>query len=181
MKRLKEVEPLTERFLEGISGFGKKLGPPFLMLHPMMTPKSIDTLEIFLKSLPSDLKIFVEVRHAKWYEEAFMQLTQLLQSFNQGLVITDAAGRRDCVHMALTTDEAFIRFVGNGLHPSDYARINEWTDRLGVWINNGLRKIYFFMHQHNEVHSPALARYFIESINKHLLNPLPVPKFIEAS
>jgi uncharacterized protein YecE (DUF72 family) len=182
LKRLKEVEPLTERFLEGISGFGKKLGPPFLMLHPQMTPKSIDTVEIFLKSLPADLKIFVEVRHPKWFDsEVFPLLAQLLSTYNHGLVITDASGRRDCVHMALTTDEAFIRFVGNGLHPTDYSRVDDWVQRLAVWMRSGLKTLYFFMHQPEEIHSPVLAKYFVEGINKHSPHPIPVPQFIGQS
>ena len=182
LKRLKEVEPLTERFLEGISGFGKKLGAPFLMLHPQMAPKSIDTLETFLKSLPADLKIFVEVRHVKWYEEESLRLlTQLLATYNQGLAITDAAGRRDCVHMALTSNEAFIRFVGNGLHPTDYTRVDEWIQRLDEWIKKGLSKIYFFMHQHEEIHSPQLCRYFIQQLNKKTGAQLHDPVFIEDS
>jgi uncharacterized protein YecE (DUF72 family) len=180
MKRLKDVEQLTEIFVEGISGFGKKLGAPFLMLHPQMEPKAVDRIETFLKALPAGLKIFVEVRHAKWYDkDAFANLVQLLTAQEQGLVITDAAGRRDCVHMALTTDEAFVRFVGNDLHPTDYTRVDQWVERLAEWTRKGLRKLYFFAHENEEIHSPHICRYFIRQFNKKTGSQLHDPVFIE--
>src|SRR5688572_1939397 len=63
MKRLKDVKALTDRFLEGIYGFGGNLGPVFLMPHPGMGPKTLDTMEAFIQTLPKDIRLFVELRH----------------------------------------------------------------------------------------------------------------------
>lgn len=181
IKRLKDTKELVDRFLDGISGFKENLGPIFLMPHPGMGLKTLDTIEAFIKSLPEDVDLFVELRHKEWFEnpEAFVNVFNMLERNKAGAIITDASGRRDCVHMRLTTPEAFIRFVGNGLHPTDYTRIDDWVQRIRQWMNEGIQKIYFFMHQHEELHSPELCKYLIEELNKHCGTSIPVPKFVE--
>lgn len=181
IRRLKDVQPLTDRFLDGISGFENNLGPVFLMPHPGMGPKTVETIMAFIETLPQDLSLFVELRHPKWFTdtEAFNQLASFLENKNVGMVITDAAGRRDCVHMRLTTPQAFIRFVGNSLHPTDYQRCNDWVNRIVQWKEAGIEEVYFFMHQHNELHSPELCQYLIPQLNQKLNTNVPVPEFVK--
>jgi uncharacterized protein YecE (DUF72 family) len=181
IKRLKDCKELTDRFLEGISGFKGNLGPLFLMPHPGMGPKTTETIEAFVQSLPNDLDLFVELRHQEWFDnnEAFDRIFSILEKNRRGAVITDSSGRRDCVHMRLTTPEAFIRFVGNGLHPTDYTRIDDWVQRIKRWMNEGIQKVYFFMHQHEEIHSPELSKYLIQELNKHCGTSITEPKFVE--
>lgn len=182
LRRLKDVQHLTDRFLEGISGFGENLGPVFLMPHPGMGPKTLDTIEAFVQSLPRDLRLFVELRHTEWFSdpEAFDNVFNMLEKHQAGAVITDASGRRDCVHMRLTTPQAFIRFVGNGLHPTDYTRVDGWVQRIKKWMDEGMGKVYFFMHQHEELHSPELCKYLIGQLNKHCGTDIPEPVFVPA-
>lgn len=181
IKRLKEVDELTDRFLEGISGFEKNLGPVFLMPHPGMGPKTLEIMEAFIQSLPKDIELFTELRHKDWFanSEAFDAAFSMLERNKSGAIITDASGRRDCVHMRLTTPSAFIRFVGNGLHPTDYTRCEDWIQRMKVWANQGIETMYFFMHQHEELHSPELCRYLIPKINEQLGTNIHVPQFVE--
>jgi uncharacterized protein YecE (DUF72 family) len=183
INRLKDVSERVERFLQGIAGFGENLGPVFLMPHPGMGPKNLDRIESFLQSIPKEIKIFVELRHPEWFEnpDAFKEIFDMLERNHAGAVITDAAGKRDCVHMRLTTPEAFIRFVGNDLHPSDYVRVDEWIQRIKKWMDSGLRRVHFFMHQTEEVYSPELARYAILQFNKHCGTEIPEPEFIKPS
>jgi len=178
--RLKNTNQLVDEFLEAIFEFKENLGPIFLMPHPQMGAKSLEIQQAFIASLPRDLDLFVEQRHADWYsnQEAFDQLFSVLESNHAGAVITDASGRRDCVHMRLSTPEVFIRFVGNGLHPTDYARIDDWVERLKQWKKQGIQKVYFFMHQHEELHSPELCRYLIDKLNSRLNSNLKIPQFI---
>jgi uncharacterized protein YecE (DUF72 family) len=68
--------------------------------------------------------------------------------------------------MKLTTPLAFIRFVGNDLHPTDYTRIDSWADRIKTWIDHGLKEIYFFIHSHEEENTPELASYAVEQFSK---------------
>lgn len=179
--RLKNTSERLEYFLKGIAGFGPNLGPVFLMLHPGMGPKSLETIESFLQAFPREIRVFVEMRHEGWFEnkESSEAIFQVLERNGAGAVITDVAGRRDCVHMRLTTGEAFIRFVGNDLHPTDYTRVDEWIMRIRKWLDAGLSRVYFFLHENEEVHSPVIAKYAIEQFNKHCGTNLPVPVFVE--
>jgi uncharacterized protein YecE (DUF72 family) len=180
IRRLKNTDELVDRFLEGINGFRDSLGPIFLMPHPGMGPKTAETIETFIAALPDDVDLFVELRHDDWFEdkEAFQNIFAILEKHKAGSIITDASGRRDCVHMRLTTPEAFIRFVGNGLHSTDYTRIDDWVQRIKQWMEQGIEKVYFFMHQHEELHSPELCRYLIEQLNQHCGLTIPVPEFV---
>jgi uncharacterized protein YecE (DUF72 family) len=181
LRRLKDVKELTDQFLEGISGFKDNLGPVFLMPHPGMGPKTLDTTEAFIQSLPKDIDLFVELRNPQWFadKEAFNNVFSMLERNKTGSIITDASGRRDCVHMRLTTPTAFIRFVGNGLHPTDYTRVDDWVQRIKKWMEGGIEKVYFFMHQHEEIHSPELCKYVIEQMNKHCGTTIPELTFVE--
>lgn len=168
VKRLKDTRPQVDEFLDVISAFGEKLGPVFLLPHPNMDVSGIDTLEEFISDLPAGLRVFLELRHQDWYKggEGYNPaLYDFLKRNNRGTVITDAAGRRDCVHMHLSTPECFIRFVGNSLHRTDYERMDDWVGRIKMWMDAGLERCYFFMHQHDELHSPQLIKYFIEKLN----------------
>jgi len=183
IRRLKNAEEDTSNYLQNISEFGEFLGPCFLQLSDNFGPKNFDILKEYLEHLPADFNLFVEVRHPDWYNDAVARkdLFELLHQVKKGAVITDASGRRDCVHMELPTPDAFIRFVGNGLHPTDYKRIDEWVDRLSDWTENGLNSIYFFLHQHDEKDTPILADYTIKKLNERLGTTLAEPKFITKS
>ncbi len=180
MKRLKGAEEVTSQYLESISEFGDTLGPAFLQLSDNFGPKNFDILKEYLEHLPKDYDVFVEVRHKDWYADpiARKDLFEMMRDLKKGSIITDASGRRDCVHMELTTPDAFIRFVGNGLHPTDFSRIDEWVDRLGRWCDQGLNKIYFFLHQHDEKDTPILADYTIKKLNERLGTSLGRPGLI---
>lgn len=179
LKRLKNVDFETNKFLEAITEFKENLGPIFLMPHPQMAPKHLDTIEQFIKDFPEDVALFLEMRHPEWYTDGYnSELYQFLKSQNRGTIITDAAGRRDCVHMYLSTPECFIRFVGNSLHHTDYERIDDWVQRIKAWMEQGLEKCYFFMHQHEELHSPELIKYLIEQLNKHCGTDLTPPTLL---
>jgi uncharacterized protein YecE (DUF72 family) len=179
IKRLKDTSEAVGRFLNGVSGFGENLGPILLMPHPGFGPKNMAVLDEFLTQLPEDLELVAELRHPDWYSDpsVFREVFDLLERHSVGAAITDALGRRDCVHMRLTVPEAFIRFVGNNLHPSDYKRVDLWVSRIKNWMENGIQKVYFFMHQSEEVNSPELAKYVIQQLNQVCGTQLPEPAF----
>lgn len=181
IKRLKDADFLTDEYIKAISAFGKYLGPCFLQVSDNFGPNQIDILEQYLAKLPKDLKVFVEVRHKDWFiGDAKTKLFSLLAKLGKGAAITDASGRRDCLHMELPIPEAFVRFVGNGgqLLPSDKARVDEWVVRLKHWLDLGLEKVYFFLHQHDEADTPLIADYTIEQFNLHLGSNLSRINFI---
>lgn len=180
IRRLKNAEEITTSFYEGITAFGDKLGPLFLQLSDNFTPKSFPELKAYLEHLPTDVPVFVELRHKEWFAvpENNEKVFNLFKQLNIGAVITDASGRRDCVHMHLPTPHAFIRFVGNSLDRTDYLRVDEWIDRIKKWADKGLQSVWFFMHQHDERYSPELSDYVSDQFNKKLGLNLMRPKFI---
>jgi len=177
-KRLKNVERELDAFLTTLHEFGTHLGPLFFMPHPQMGPDHISVIVSFLESLPKDLDVFVEFRHKDWFKKNHADIIfPVLEKLKKGMVITDTAGRRDCLHMRLTSPEVFIRFVGNSLHKSDYQRIDEWVGRIKQWFDKGLQRCYFFVHQHEELFSPELCKYTIEQLNAQCSTSIKVPQF----
>lgn len=179
-KRLKNVEHELNAFLEVVYELGKNLGPIFLMPHPQMGAKHLETIQAFLEMLPKDIDVYAEFRHKDFMEQPLMdEMYTWLQKKKFGSVITDTAGVREGVHMRLTTPEAFIRFVGNSLHKSDYTRIDDWVQRIKQWNKDGLKECYFFMHQHEELYSPELCKYLIQELNKECGLSIKEPKFFK--
>ena len=180
IKRLKGADELTASFLEAIQGFEENLGVCFLQLPPNFSPKNLQVLEDYLKSLPKEIEVCVEFRHPDWFKPlaANKDAFEMLENYKMGTVITDTAGRRDCVHQRLTTSTAFIRFVGNNLHPTDYTRINDWVMKIKEWLESGIRTVYFFMHQPEEAYSPELCAYVIRELNKHCHLQFKEPLFL---
>jgi len=156
------------QFLESVKGFGKNLGPVFQLLQENFSPAKAKLLYQFLNDFPKTNQFFIEVRHPDWFsdDKVLKELVKELSIQNTGLIITDTAGRRDVTHMNLTIPKAFIRFVGNSLHPTDYTRCDEWVDRIKFWLSKGMEEIYFFIHMHDEAKSPELSVYLIEQLNR---------------
>jgi uncharacterized protein YecE (DUF72 family) len=173
-----KVQRYLSQFLEVIKGFGKKLGPSYLVL-PNYSPEKAKFLYEFLFDYPKNVPLFLELRHEGWFNNKAVldELIKELSVNNIGLIITDTACRRDVAPMYLTTPKAFIRFVGNSLHPSDFVRCDDWVNRIKYWLKNGLEELYFFMHMHHEEHSPELVIYFIEKLNKECGLDLMVPEW----
>ena len=166
--RLLQVKEKVESFTASIQAFENKLGMTFLQLHDNYKPKDINRLEEFLYDFPKNIPLAIEVRNEEWFSDAtiFNAYCNLLQSYQATNIIVDTAGRRDMVHMRLTSDTAFIRYVGAN-HDSDYERLNDWIEHIKTWRNAGLQKLYFFIHQNVEVESPLLATHFIKQLNEN--------------
>ena len=176
-------ESLTNEFLEGLLAFGEQLGPIFIQLSDSFSPKRKTELFNYLKLLPTKLQFFLEVRHSEWFSDEAIrnELFAFLKDNKIGSVITDTSGRRDCAHMQLSIPKAFIRYVGNSLHPTDYARVDEWIDRIKYWIEEGMEEVYFFMHMHDEAYSPELTVYMVDKLNAACGLNLKKPEFVKKS
>src|SRR5690606_5900743 len=108
-------------------------------------------------------------------DETAAKLYKFLKSKKITNVLVDTAGRRDLMHMRLTTKTAFVRYVGAN-HESDYSRLDDWIKRIESWKNQGLKELYFFVHQNIEEASPLLSAYFIERLNKRIGTDLHIPE-----
>ncbi len=175
-KRLLDTQMLVEEYCDAVSVFEEKLGMAFLQMHNNFKPKDFDRVEKFLTDFPKEIPLSVEVRNAEWFNnpveaERFYQLLERQQKAN---TIVDTAGRRDMLHMRLTTPQAFVRYVGAN-HESDYTRLDDWLIRIKEWREQGLNQLYFFVHQNLEKESPLLSAYFIQKLNATLGLDLKVP------
>ena len=83
----------------------------FLQLHDNFKPKDYDRLETFVKDWPKEVPLAIELRNEEWFsdEEMFNTTMDLFEKYSITNIIVDTAGRRDLLHMRLTTDTAFIR------------------------------------------------------------------------
>jgi uncharacterized protein YecE (DUF72 family) len=101
-----------------------------------------------------------------------------LETHGKTNIIVDTAGRRDMLHMRLTSSTAFVRYVGAN-HSSDYPRLDEWLQRIKTWKAQGLQELYFFVHQNIELESPLLSAYFIQKLNEEFGTALKVPQTLK--
>ncbi|MCH8554900.1 MAG: DUF72 domain-containing protein [Schleiferiaceae bacterium] len=163
-RRLKNYEGPLNDFLVGIQAFDETLGPCFLQMPPNFTPNHFDTLAAFLRDWPVDVPLALELRHERWFseKETLEKTIQLLQELGVGFVITDTAGRRDVLHMALTAPFLLLRFGGNEGHPSDETRLMSWIARFEQWKAKGLKEVYLLIHQPDSVYTPQTHQRFLE-------------------
>ncbi len=177
-KLLGDVQEQTERFVESISGFGKKLGMPFLLLPERFTPKRTDKVEAFFDRIPAGFPVAFEFRHPEFYsnEENKMQLAEILRKHNAPWIITDSAGVRNVIHQILTSDTVFIRFSGCDHPDIDKKRMDAWVERIGEWHRQGIKTVYWYAHNIPEAKTPRYAAYFLEKVNAAFGLQLIVPE-----
>ncbi|MDP1747683.1 MAG: DUF72 domain-containing protein [Bacteroidota bacterium] len=176
LKRLNSVKILTDEFCNSLAGLEEKLGMVFLQMNENFKPKDFERLEKFIVEFPKGIPLAIELRNTEWFNTKAEadRVCKLFKKHKVTNIIVDTAGRRDLLHMRLTTPIAFIRYVGAN-HESDYTRLDSWIKRIAKWKKEGLKELYFFVHQNVEVESPALSAYFIDTINKKLELNLHVP------
>lgn len=176
-RRLSDVDELVIEYCDAISHFEEKLGMCFLQLHENFGVKNFELLKSFIVKFPKAIPLAVEVRSKEWFsdETIWNEYCEFLQSHNTANVIVDTAGRRDMLHMRLTTPHAFVRFVGCNNDDIDYKRIDDWIERIVQWKDLGLSKLYYFVHQNVELSSPLFSAYLIEKLNQKLNLNLNIP------
>lgn len=143
---------LLKEWLSFLSCLEHNGGPGFIQLHEKFSYQDKMLLFRFLESWPQEFELTLELRHSSWFKgnTIIPALTDYLHKKNIGLVITDVAGRRDVLHTSLSTKWTMIRIIGNDLHDSDALRLRDWAKRLKKWKEDGLERIYLFLHQPND-------------------------------
>lgn len=158
---------MMKDFLNQQKAFHEKLGMPFFQLpNSYDSSKLNDLLDFFDQVAMSGFA--VELRHESWFsnEAILKQVCNYFYKNNLTFLMTDVAGRRDVLHQRLTSKTAFIRFIANDLHPTDFERMDAWTERFKIWIDNGLEQLYFFVHTPSDEALPELVSYFNTSLEK---------------
>ena len=176
IKRLNNVEESIDRYATNIRAFGEKLGMCFLQLHDNFKPVNMERLVTAVEYWPEDIPLAIELRNTEWFSDASIanDVYALFEKHKISNIITDTAGRRDLLHMRLTTPNVFVRYVGAN-HESDYARLEVWKERIKRWKDSGMENLYFFVHQNLEQESPVLSAYLISMLNKEIGSNLTMP------
>lgn len=179
-RRLLNIEEVVTQFASSVLHFDEKLGMVFLQLHDNFKPKDYERLEKFIRDWPKEVPLALELRNNEWFaeQEVFDKTMKLFGENNITNIIVDTAGRRDMLHMRLTTPSAFIRYVGANAE-SDYTRLDDWLERIKKWKSEGLENLYFFVHQNVEKASPLLSAYLIEKLNAELGTQIHVPQMAD--
>lgn len=167
-RQFQNCERETDLFFEALFAFGKNLGTTFIQLPPHYSPSKAEPLLRYLETLPRDVRYSVEMRHPEWFVgNVLEEYATELKKLNVALIVCDTAGRRDAVHMRLTSDELVVRFGGNDLHASDEVRMNQWARQLRDWEEVGLKKCYFWIHQPESLHSVESMNQFKEVLSNY--------------
>ncbi len=158
---------LTANFIENILHLNNRLGITFLQLPPTFGHNQLKILEVYLRKVAHILPLAIEVRNEELIAEKayFNTYCQLLENYKVTTVITDVSGRRDVLHLRLTTPHVLIRFVGNNLHPTDFTRVDAWVEKIKYWYEIGLQSVYFFSHQPDNIQAPIIAKYFFDKLS----------------
>lgn len=196
--RLDHKQGELQAFLLRMQPLGERLGPYFLQLPPAFGPKLIDQLAAFLAYWPAGqddqhrLRLAIEVRHPAFYEEPHAStLDNLLKQHNVGRVIMDTRPIRTGpapeqqvlqarerkpdlpLHIAATTDIAFVRFIGHPRMEINAPLLDTWARRCAQWLRGGIT-LYVFCHCPFTVYSPAICKAFYQRIRALVpLAPLP--------
>ena len=161
----------TRTFCNRMAILREKLGVIFMQCPPYFTSSSFPMLELFLRSFPTQsYPLAIELRHKSWFDsnQQVDKLGNVLHKYNVSLLHTDVAGRRDVLHLKATNKASVIRCVGNGLHPTDYERIDDWVFTIKKLYEAGQDTIYFFSHQPDHSLEPELCIYFRNALEKIL-------------
>lgn len=179
----------TLAFTNRLRGLGNRLGPMFLQLPATFSPQQLPALETFLEFWPADLQLAVEVRHPGFFagphEAAF---NDLLRKHNMARVIMDSRPIRlgsseekrimqarerkpDVpVHIALTADFVFLRYIGNPLAAVNEPFLDTWARYLAQWHRQGITP-YVFCHCPFTVHAPEICTSLYQKVAD--LTPIP--------
>ncbi|MBN1265691.1 MAG: DUF72 domain-containing protein [Anaerolineales bacterium] len=172
-KMLVDAERETETFIRVMEELEEKLGVLTLQFSYEFESKFFDRLDAYLGSLPPEHRYAVEVRNRDWMNPEF---GLMLREHNIGLVLQDLyyMPRLDWI----TADFTVIRWLGrrkdievfDRIQIDRTERLKEWTDRVWLFINEGI-DIYGYFNNHFAGHSPASVRQFAEMIGE----PIPWP------
>ncbi len=156
-------------FARRLLRLGPRLGPGFVQLPPWLDAAGLAGLDALLAALPEAFRVAVEFRHPSWFprpHELREDAVRVLERHGAGAVITDVAGRRDVCHAAVTAPFVMVRYVGNGLHPTDLPRADVWLERLVAWRALGLDEAYLFVHQPDDALAPELLSHLSASARR---------------
>lgn len=182
----------VEAFLTRLAFLQERLGTFFLQLPPSFSPAHLDQLESFLANWPPSYRLAIEVRHPDFFEEPHAaRLNELLKQHHMTRVLMDTRPIRTGpakeqqllkarerkpdlpVHITVTSDVAFVRYIGHPRAEVNQPFLENWGRLFAHWLDEGVT-IYAFCHCPFEVNSPFICQQLYERVSAYTsLPPLP--------
>lgn len=141
MKKLKDPEHSTQRFVDAIQVLGSKLGPILFQLPPRWKV-NLERLDGFIKVLPKQHRFAFEFRDESWLQQ---ETYDLLRQYHAGLCLYHFVGR--CSPIEVTADFVYIRLHGPGdSYQGQYGLkgLRPWANRCVEWAQNGKDVFCYF-------------------------------------
>jgi uncharacterized protein YecE (DUF72 family) len=173
-----------DKFLEVISGLGRRLGP--LVLQFPYFSKAVfesadmfmERLERFLTHLPRDFRYAVEIRNRNWLSADF---ADLLRKLDVGLVLVDQAwmphgDQVEQMFDPVTADFSYIRLLGDRKEIEAITnnwdkevinrgeRLDRWAELIAQMVERDVETLVY-VNNHYAGHAPTTA----ERLNDMLL------------
>jgi uncharacterized protein YecE (DUF72 family) len=146
MKKLKEPERTTGKFLERIEALGDKKGPILFQLPPKWG-LDIGRLRSFLDALPKDERYAFEFRDPDWFGN---ETEELLAKKGAAFCIYDFDERQS--PDSVTADFVYIRLHGpDGAYQGNYSEdsLSRWAKRISSWEKEGKEVFCYFDNDEN--------------------------------
>lgn len=163
--------PDLKIFADRILSLEGNLGATFLQLPQYFSIRDQDRLLALLSQIPRELKTVVELRNADFFSHQRLkpETLELLAKSYAGSVSVDTPLERPVAHVSLTSTRAMVRFLGANLHDSDLMRLKQWAARLVLWFRQGLKEIYFLLHEPDNSLAPQAVDLFVKMLNEELV------------
>jgi uncharacterized protein YecE (DUF72 family) len=175
-KRLVGCEGELKEFLRVMDLLGKKRGPLVFQFPYDFKPDQFETLEKFLRTLPSGFKFALEIRHKGWLSDRFYDL---LGSLKIAMVLQDLVWMPKLDR--LTADWTYVRWIGDRkkieAQTTTWEQIivdrtkemGEWAPRIQKFLDDGVI-VWAYFNNHYAGHAPGSVDLFIESMEKQKLH-----------
>lgn len=156
-----------EHFWRSFALLGEHLGMAFFQFSDKQGLDILPDLAHLLKRTPRGQKVAVEFRHPDFFvnNELLPEVCEFLAEHSAHTVISDTLGRREVLHPCVVGDSVMIRFLGENGSDRDQERLEIWLERIAQMQDQGVREIYFFIHQPDEENSAYYFEWFSSLLN----------------
>jgi uncharacterized protein YecE (DUF72 family) len=151
-RRLAAPQPWIARFERCWQLLGNHAGVLLVQLHPELR-RDDARLDSFLVSMPSAIRVAIELRHPSWNDPA---VYALLENRHAAYVVMSGAGL-PCIPRA-TTDFVYVRMHGpdpDAMYAGSYSvdELRRWADLITEW-DGAHRDVWMYFN--NDAHGYAV-------------------------
>lgn len=176
--------------MKNLAHLGPTLGGVMLQLPKQFSPVQLNQLAVFLRCIPSNITVSVEVRHIAFFKKGDDEkaLNQLLIAHQANRVIMDTRALFACepdqyapsvrellldvqgkkpkvpTHVIATGNAPLVRFVGQQDIAKSRPYYQPWIRKTKQWLDEGKQPSLFF-HMPDNKDAPWLASAFVRDYN----------------